>query len=362
MRKAVLVLVAGVVAVAARGEAFHEKGVANCNGCHVTHPGGGGEGTLVGPSADAGLLIAESPSDVCLVCHAENLGSVLGSDPLAPPPERGAGNFVFLLEDNLNDAPAGATHPVPGDAAGHNLVAPGHGLRADPRHVVAPGGTFPASRLGCTSCHDPHGNASFRMLYGAGPVMGGEYTFTRPAPEAEGLDLRSPPERDGRHSAYRRGISDWCGNCHGASHEGASASSFEHSTDRALGGRVSQRYNRYDGDDHPTDGVETRAYLADVPFEDTGGAPTSTRGPDPGSRVMCLTCHRAHASSAPSAGRWDFGVALLVDDGRVSGSHPIPNPYRSPSQGPLCSKCHETPSGPTGEPGPPVGFEPPRSW
>jgi hypothetical protein len=92
----------------------------------------------VGPSADGGLLLAESPSDVCLVCHAQRLGSVLGTDPLVPPPETGPGNFVFLTEDNLNDAPGGVTGPIRGDAAGHNLVAPGHALRADPRHASAP--------------------------------------------------------------------------------------------------------------------------------------------------------------------------------------------------------------------------------
>ncbi len=56
---------------------------------------------------------------------------------------------------------------------------------------------------------------------------------------------------------------------------------------------------------------------------------------------MCLSCHRAHASSAPAAGRWDFNVALLDEDGLVSGSYPIPNPYLDPDQGTLCSKCHE---------------------
>ena len=70
MRVRVLALAAGVVAIGGDAAAFHEQGVANCNGCHVTHGGENGRGVLVGPSADGGLLIAESPSDVCLVCHA----------------------------------------------------------------------------------------------------------------------------------------------------------------------------------------------------------------------------------------------------------------------------------------------------
>ena len=83
-----------------------------------------------------------------------------------------------------------------------------------------------------------------------------------------------------------------------------------------------------------------RNRFAAVPFEDVASTTTSTLGPSGGSRVMCLTCHRAHASSSPAAGRWDFRVGLLSQDGLVSGSFPIPDPFNSLNQGPLCSKCH----------------------
>ena len=356
-------LAAGILLAGAHAAAFHEKGVANCNGCHVTHGGEVAGGVLVGPSADRGLLIAESASDVCLVCHARRLGSVLGVDPLVPPPETGPGNFVFLTEDNLNDAPGGALKPILGDAAGHNVVAPGHGLRADPRHSMAPGGTFPSAKLGCTSCHDPHGNASFRMLHGTGAVMDGSATFTRPAPEAVGPVVGSGPESATRHTAYRAGMSDWCGNCHGRHHEAGSSSAFKHPVDRALGAEIGRRYDEYAGDAHPTAGVQARAYLPEVPFEDRASTTSSTSGPGPASRLMCLTCHRAHASSSPAAGRWDFRVALLADDGRASGSYPMPNPYGNSTQGPLCSKCHETPTGPAkaSPTGLPAALKPP-AW
>jgi len=360
MRLGVLALAAGVLAVGGPAAAFHEKGVANCNGCHVTH-GGETSGALVGPSVDKGLLLAESPSDVCLLCHAQRLGAVLSRDPLVPPLETGPGNFAFLMEDNLNDAPGGALRPILGDAAGHNLVAPGHGLRADPRYALAPGGTFPSSKLGCTSCHDPHGNASFRMLHGVGPIQGGVATFTRPAPDALGTDVGSGPETARHHTAYRAGMSDWCGNCHGQYHQGGSGSAFKHPVDRALGAEIVRRYDEYAGDAHPTAGVAAQAYLPEVPFEDPASTTTSTSGPGPASRVMCLSCHRAHATSSPAAGRWDFKVALLSDDGRASGSHPIPNPYGGSTQGSLCSKCHETPTGPAKDSptGLPADFRPP---
>jgi hypothetical protein len=66
---------------------------------------------------------------------------------------------------------------------------------------------------------------------------------------------------------------------------------------------------------------------------------TSTEGPSATSRVMCLTCHRAHATSAPNAGRWDFNVTLLDEDGHESGSYALPNPYDG-NQRSLCNKCH----------------------
>ncbi len=357
MRARVALVAAVVLAGGGNAWAFHEKGAANCSGCHLAH---GSEGQLVGPSADKGLLIAESPSDTCLLCHGRGSGRVFGVDPLVPPPETGPGNFVFLTEDNINDAPGGAFSPILGDAAGHNVVAPGQGLRADPRHALAPGGTFPSFKLGCTSCHDPHGNASFRMLHGAGSVQGGTATFTRPAPDAEGPAVGTP-ESATRHTAYRAGVSDWCGNCHGQYHQSGSGSAFLHPVDRALGTEVARRYAEYEGDAHPRSGVEARSYLPQVPFEDPASTTSSTSGPRASSRLMCLSCHRAHATSSPAAGRWDFKVALLADDGRASGSYPIPNPYGGAAQGPLCSKCHETPKGPGKDAptGRPADFRPP---
>jgi len=246
---------------------------------------------------------------------------------------------VASLDGLESSAPGGASSPILGDASGHNLVAPGHALSGDPLRSLGPGGGFPSNRLGCTSCHDPHGNSSFRMLRGVGPVEGGP-GFSAPAPAAEGTDIGSRPEADDHHTAYLRGVSQWCANCHGMYHEPGSGSAFEHPIDVPLGAAVSQRYNEYRGETNPTGGLLSGAYLAEVPFEDPAGRTSSTAGPGPRSRVMCLSCHRAHGSSAPSAGRWDFDVSLLVDDGRESGSHRIPNPYGDPAQGPLCQKCH----------------------
>lgn len=331
---------------AARAAAFHDGGVAACDGCHVSHNSEDGQPIVPSPSNDYALR-AGTATDVCLVCHATSAGAVLGLNPLAPPPELGAGNFVFLLENNLNDDAGGGASPIDGDAAGHNLVAPAHGLAADSRYSTSPGGTFPSDQLGCTSCHDPHGRSTFRMLYGAGPVQAGVATFSAPAPAADGLPLTGGlSEEPGRHSAYRSGTTAWCGNCHGRYHEEA-GSAFAHPIDDLLPIAVVDQYNQYDGVTNPTGGSSLTAYLPEVPFEAFGAAIGSTEGPTAASRLGCVSCHRAHASSAPAAGRWDFVVATLGDDGVASGSWPIPNPYGDPAQPGLCWKCHAGGAPPT---------------
>ena len=318
---------------------FHDGGSGTCDYCHITHNSQDGLTVRSGSDGQA-LLRAESPSDLCLACHAGAPGQVLGSDALAPPPEKGAGNFVFLYEDNLNDAPESPGMVVPGDAAGHNILAPGHGLVSDSRFISAPGGSYPASELACTSCHDPHGNSNFRFLLDVGQDAGTSFTFRDAAPRAEGISVEGGEMEDkGLHSAYLAGMSRWCGNCHGRYHE-RGESAFQHPVDRPMGNAEIQRYNSYEGDGSLSGGSVATAYLPEVPFEDASSTVTSRQGPSASSRIMCLSCHRAHATSAPAAGRWDFNVELLSEDGVPSASYPIPNPYRVPRQRSLCRKCH----------------------
>lgn len=343
IRWILMAAVAVAVLWAAPALAFHDEGVAHCNGCHTMH--NSQDGQLVdpdSPNGNAWLLVDATPSDTCLSCHASGLGAVLSGpafDPLAPATERGGGNFVFLYEDNINDAHAGATNPVTGDAAGHNLDAPGFSLATDATLSTAPGGTFPASQMGCTSCHDPHGTDAFRLLYGSGRLIQTFYTFTEDAPEADGLSLFGPGESATNHTAYQSGMSGWCGNCHGDFHD--TGATLKHPSDETLGGSIATAYGLYNGTAQYQTGDPTLSYLAEVPFEDLANTTSSTAGPAAGSIVMCTTCHRAHGSSAMDAGRWDFNVTFLSEDGDESGSYEIPDPYTDPgNQRSLCNKCH----------------------
>ncbi|MCP4205290.1 MAG: hypothetical protein GY769_25550 [bacterium] len=342
-RLLLMVAAAIVVLWAAPALAFHDAGVAHCNGCHTMH--NSEDGVLVDPDSPDGndwLLRDASPSDMCLGCHATGLGAVFAVDVLNPAPEKGSGNFIFLLETNLNDGHDGANHPITGDAAGHNVVAEGHGISADATLTSAPGGTFPASQLGCTSCHDPHGNQWFRLLNGTQSVQDGLVVFTNPAPTAAGLSIFFGTEANDNHTAYQGGMSAWCGNGHGTFHD--NSTQLIHPSGQALSG-IATTYNLYNGTVDQLGGVQATAYLAAVPFEDGANTVTSTAGPSGTSQVSCITCHRAHASSAPDAGRWDFSVTFLHEDGVESGSYAIPDPYTNLNQRSLCNKCHNKDAG-----------------
>lgn len=340
MRKLLLLAACFCLVMAGSSYAFHDAGVAHCNGCHTMH--NSEDGALVDPDSPTGnpyLLKDATPSDVCLSCHATGLGAVFATDVLTPAPQKGAGNFIFLTEDNINDGHNGALNPIPGSAAGHSINAPGNGLLADGTIGAAPGGTFPASKLGCSSCHDPHGNPNFRMLYGAGAsVQDGLATFSNAAPDAEGLSIFGGSESNSSHTAYQGGMSAWCGNCHGDFHDNV-GTDLIHPTGVAMGGSIATNYELYNGTSDPTGGALATAYLAQVPFEDAANTTTSTAGPSATSQVSCVTCHRAHATSAPNAGRWDFNVTGLEEDGHESGSYKLPNPY-DVYQRSLCNKCH----------------------
>lgn len=351
MRNTILLLAGLFFILAGSSFAFHDAGVADCGGCHTMH--NSEDGALVDPESPSGnpyLLIDATPSDVCLTCHATGSRGVLQVDPLNPSPEKGAGNFIFLLEDNMNDGHGGGdtladgswANPIPGYKAGHNVIAPGHGLTVDPTAFPAnagPGGNFNKNWLGCSSCHDPHGNENFRLLYGADEIQDGLYEFVNPAPIAVGLSLRTQSEGLHTGTAYQSGMSAWCGNCHAGMHTASNGGALKHPSGVNLTPTIAAFYGTYNGTADMTGGDPLTSYIPQVAFEDAARTVASTAGPSTSSQVSCITCHRAHASGAPNAGRWDFNLTLLDEDGVTANSYKIPQPY-GPNQRSLCNKCH----------------------
>jgi cytochrome c553 len=362
--------------------AFHEGGEGYCEGCHVSHE--------YRKSRIQGMWESESPfevqwfdsSSICLRCHARRgkLFNVLSKDGSRYTP----GGDFYWLKKTFTWFEDGKINQSSGDNHGHNIVAVEYGLYEDSKLGSSPGGAYPAAALGCTSCHDPHGMrgndkymeeysgfdshdkypavettvGDYRLLGGVGYNGGmdrGDTTFRHPAPIAAG-DPRDWVETDSNHTAYGSGMSEWCGNCHPDFLNGNNKHPAGNGA--ILSSTIISNYNSYVKTGDIT-GTQDAAYLALVPFElgttDTWLLdPSSTSGPDAGqANVMCLTCHRAHASAFRDIGRWDFGATFIADshpqpgDGGASGNSALHSYYGrdmdaefGPYQRQLCNKCH----------------------
>jgi hypothetical protein len=283
------------------------------------------------------------------------------------------GDFYWLTKTFVWSV-NGKSYVSSADNHGHNVVAADFGLTPDGTWTSAPGGRYPAGALGCNSCHNPHGITSvtdsydvgsapgteannFRLLggidYSAGDRTGG-ITFSYPSPVAV-ADTNDWVETDSNHTAYGSGMSQWCGNCH----NDILNSSEKHPAGNTanLGTTIISNYNAYMATGVLT-GSQTASYLSLVPFEVGTTAedllhPSSTSGPGGSANVMCLTCHRAHASAFPDIGRWDFQTTFMANshpragDGGASGSD-VHNSYYGRDmisafgslQRSLCNKCH----------------------
>ena len=359
MRLVVLSLVTALMAAAGSAHAFHDGGVAYCAGCHTMHVSQDGRpGMHWTPGGNPNLLKYGNATDTCVRCHYFR-GQITGGNGQGP-----GGDFYWLTRSFTWTTPWGTTEVSSGASHGHNVANRVFGIATDPVLTVSPGGGFLSNELGCTSCHDPHGNTNFRMLYGAalGPAYAGDtrYDFTAEAPLARGTEGPTTiggggEETDTRHTVYKSGMSEWCANCHGAMH-GDGGSLFVHPAGVGLGRVIADQYNRYISTSDPGGGDVSTAYAGLVPFEDLDidldlvDPAQATGGPGETDQVMCLTCHRAHASPFADAGRWDFAATILLRDSHPrtgdggASAQDLTNRYYSygldANQRSLCNKCH----------------------
>lgn len=355
--------------------AFHEGGVGHCNGCHTIH---NTQGAISGTGGGVfrWLIPGTDPSSVCLNCHA-GPGSpeshhIYSANGTAMSP----GGDFYWLKKSFSWAGGSSS----GDSHGHNIVAMDFGFRQDPRNSKSPGGNYSSDSLGCNSCHDPHGRTGLRVSgsgsYGPGSpgsalgnyrLLGGigygggsqvkNVSFRNGPPIARQSQASRYGESDISHVDYGSGMSEWCRNCHEAIHKGRS--SFEHPAGERLETEMIDTYNRYVKTGDLTGNAAT-SFLSLVPFErgvaDSAALdPSSTYGPDGNARVMCLTCHRAHATAFRAIGRWDFDAQYIVNshpapgDGGVTGSDVLYSYYGrnmvgqfGTTQRRFCEKCHKS--------------------
>ncbi|WP_136513827.1 hypothetical protein [Geomonas edaphica] len=402
MKAAIAFLLVLTVDIADGNAGFHNGGTGACDGCH---------GSLAAAGSSA-LQPGTTTSEICLRCHA----AARPEDyqvATSPAPPHGVplasltpgGDFAYLTKQYYWSEANGARAVSPGERHGHNIAAPAYGYFPDATLTSSPGGTYPSDALSCISCHDPHGN--YRVTDSAGtvtasgnPVIGsGSYGASPSATDAVGsyrlLAGRGYGTRGTSHEfvydppiavapreynrgedsgdtrvAYGKGSSEWCLNCHGGL-SNWQGSAHLHPSGVALGEAIAKTYNHYvkSGD---LSGNESGAFTSLVPFQSgdltdvrqLASITTSHAGPKPDDKVMCLTCHRAHASAFDAITRWDTKETVLTVNGGYPGTDAVSQGSdpgaaggktraeyrvamydRAPShfgrfQRSLCNKCH----------------------
>jgi hypothetical protein len=401
-------------------DAFHAGGVGDCAGCHTMHNLSGGEPRSSTPNPS--FLIASDSSSVCLSCHQKtgdpgpagyHISTAEADMPAGTPPLQltPGGDFGWLKKTYGWDPGSGeASGQSPGERHGHNIVAADYGYVPDSTLPAAPGGTYGSGILACVSCHDPHGRyrrfvdgtigttglatqtsgsyetspdptekfavGVYRLLGGRGYKISASAaaSFTEDPPAAVvPSDYNRSEESSATRVAYGKGMSEWCRNCHAGMGTGGSGNGGHPAgTAVRFTAEIAGNYNAYLGSGN-LNGNSSTSYMSLVPYE-MGTADytllkkTANRdgsiasGPDTNSNVMCLSCHRAHATGWDKAARWNMKTEFLVYNGDYPGVDRSDVPARfsqgrtkaetrrafheqsasklSAYQRSLCNKCH----------------------
>jgi hypothetical protein len=327
------------------------------------------------------LLKANDQSGSCLNCHESGdptssyhvaTAGVAPYDSTTPLQLTPGGDFAWLKKTmNLVIRGTAIADGNPGERHGHNIVAVDFGYVQDTTHVISPGDAYPAESLGCHSCHDPHGTyrrfadgtiartglpsfgsgsytdsldpipgvsavGVYRHLAGRGyqpKSLTGSHAFANDPPAA----VVSPDYNRSEASrqtgiAYGRGMSEWCANCHPnllqASYTSGMAG-LRHPVGNGakLTDEIAAGYLAYVSSGVMTNADPSRAFSTLAPVElgtaDYAALKAQAMDHDPPTteaNVMCLSCHRSHASGFPSKLRFFYLNEFLTvgDDAGVA--------------------------------------------
>ena len=374
-------VVALILAMGGLAHAFHSGGVAECGGCHSVHsPKAGGSFLLIGSDVGSTCLNChEHAGDTGPSTY--HISTAQGDMPVGiAPKQRTPGGDFGWLKKNYNFTVTGASIHEDGSTHGHNIVAIDFGYVPDPVNATAPGGTFPSSQLTCNSCHDQHGQfrrlndgtvvttgapiidsgsyatgatpgysdppavgsalGAYRLLAGNGyrNAASGTIGFTG-VPAAKVPNIYNQTEAVNQvRVAYGVKISggqvawgNWCATCHPAMH---SNGNLVHPVDQTLGTTIATNYKKYlRTGDLTGDGIN--GFTSLVPFaENTGDYAilasharsdnSFLTGPGDTDQVMCLSCHRAHASGWTEAMRWNMDSTFMVYNSLYPGTDTTP--------------------------------------
>ena len=408
-----------VIAMERSSAAFHDGGVGMCVGCHSIH--GNDIVTIGGPSLlreqDASstcLFCHQQPGDIGPTDY--HVSTPFSELPQGIPPKQltPGGDFGWLKKTySWIPGPSLAPLSSRGERHGHNIVAADFLYDADSTYSAAPGGTYPSNQLSCISCHDPHGkyrrnidgsiSTTGTSIIGSGSFasspepdankavgvygcwaeraicqrsLTGGLAFVNDPPIAIAPDIYNRSEAATQtRVAYGSGMSEWCRNCHPDMHTvvwPGNTNLLHPAGDSAgLGAVKAGNYNAYIKTGDLT-GLASTSYLSLVPFEEgttdyavlkahARSDDTWLAGPDSTTaQVMCLTCHRAHASGWDGIMRWNAETNYIVNNGSYAQEGQPEQPYGqgrsaaealrayydmpatkfAPSQDTLCNKCH----------------------
>jgi len=368
LRISFIVLAAALMAFGLSGTAlaFHSGGVAECMGCHNIHDA----------KSTSALMVGTDISSTCMSCHlaagasSYHIATPDADMPTGTPPgnRTPGGDFGWLKKTYTYSPRTGTTTTEAGERHGHNVVAVDYGYVADGTNTVAPGGDMVATDLSCNSCHDNHGKlrrsgtdaapvwgvsgapivgsgsydtsatpaagqavGAYRILRGTGSTAGsGGKTFTAIFNAVVPATYNRTEAVSPTRVAYGFGISDWCSTCHPDMHSGSS-SKMTHPVNQQLGTTVTANYNAYVASGNMT-GTSATSFDTIVPFQrDNSSDYTALKllakndgsdlsGPATSDRVMCLSCHRSHASGWEFMGRWNNAGEFMAADGVWPGT------------------------------------------
>jgi hypothetical protein len=340
-----------------------------CHSMHNSYEGSANVTGMAQFASGPYLLKASDQSGACLNCHeaADPGGYHISTPGAAPYVQQTAlvgltpgGDFAWLKK-TMNTTIRGKTvvDGNLGERHGHNIIAADFGYVVDSTQKVAPGSLYPNTALACSSCHDPHGKyrrfadgsvattglpifnsgsytsskdpiagvaavGVYRILGGSGyqpKSLAGSFGFANNPPDAVAKSTYNIADAKGNATsdvvAYGRGMSEWCGNCHSKMVMSGYTSGMKGLVHPAGNGAkltatIAANYNAYVSSGIMTGSAAT-AYSALAPFEIGSGdyaslktLPQVAAGAAITNNVLCLSCHRAHASGFESMARYSL--------------------------------------------------------
>ena len=355
--KRLIFSIAFIVLIAALSGLSRARVTGECSNCHTMHNSQGGTNMQIGydPATDAQASLLRANG--CLGCHATSLGGTwqgVGGAPIVyntSVPTYGDGN-VGLAAGNFyyTKTASGADNTT---SRGHSLTCVGFADNADTptgqRTSCATNdchqtgtSTTGLQGHGCEACHLPahhKGDTSG----GWADADDGYYRFLGPIRAADGgsddhvRGVRGYEDDDWQktcdssdHNEYsgedKNGgyfsISHFCAGCHSTSSDPSECKNFcvssppekFHAANLELPDPEVSSYDGYVGYNGPPPGgpwdYEPMLPIARSDIATGGPYPYNKVSHSSTDHLMCLTCHRAHASPYDNMLRWDNMLVL----------------------------------------------------